>query len=91
MRALRDYINLEKELEDAKSNLALKPDFNLYDAFRIFDSNSLGYITLSDLKIGLSDIGVFSTYEELELFFNRYDRDRDGKLRFAEFSDAFSP
>lgn len=31
------------------------------------------------------------TNDELELFFSRYDKDRDGKLRFAEFCDAFTP
>jgi hypothetical protein len=69
----------------------LRYDFNLFDAFRIFDTNSQGYVTLSDLKIGLGEIGIFATYEELELFFARYDKDRDGRLRFTEFSDAFVP
>ncbi len=29
--------------------------------------------------------------EEITLFFNRWDRDRDGRLKFSEFTDAFSP
>jgi hypothetical protein len=39
----------------------------------------------------LADIGMLATYDEVELFINRYDKDRDGKLRFAEFCDAFIP
>lgn len=63
----------------------------MFDAFRIFDINSFGYITLSDLKSGLNDIGIFPSYEELELFVKRYDKNYDNKLRFTEFCDAFTP
>ena len=37
VRALKEYINLEGKLENAKINLALRYDFNLFDAFRVFD------------------------------------------------------
>jgi len=37
VNGLRDIIALERELESAKVALTLKPDFNLHDAFRIFD------------------------------------------------------
>lgn len=43
--ALREHVLLERELEDAKINLAIKPDFNLFDAFKIFDLNSNGYVS----------------------------------------------
>lgn len=33
VRAFKEQINLEKELEDAKIRLATQPDFNLMDAF----------------------------------------------------------
>jgi Ca2+-binding EF-hand superfamily protein len=36
-------------------------------------------------------MGVFASYEEIELFIKRYDKNRDGTLRFSEFSDAFIP
>jgi Ca2+-binding EF-hand superfamily protein len=91
VRTLKEHLNLEKEVESAKVNLAMKPDFNLFDAFKVFDTQSVGYLTVSDLKLGLSDIGVFATYDEVDLFFKRYDKDRDGKLRFSEFCDAIVP
>jgi len=34
---------------------------------------------------------ILPTNDELELFFQRYDKDRDGRLRFSEFCDAFMP
>ena len=46
-------IFLEKDLEAAKVNLALKHDFNTIDAFRLFDRNNLGCVTPEDLMEGL--------------------------------------
>jgi Ca2+-binding EF-hand superfamily protein len=91
VRALREQISLERELENAKIVLVQTPDFNIFDAFRIFDLDSRGWISLSDLKIGLNEIGVYPDHEELALFFKRYDKDNDGRLRFSEFSDSFTP
>jgi Ca2+-binding EF-hand superfamily protein len=63
----------------------------VFDAFRIFDVDARGWISLTDLKIGLNDIGIFPSIEELELFVKRYDKNNDLRLRFSEFSDAFTP
>ena len=91
VRALREQINLERELENAKITLVQTPDFNVFDAFRIFDMDSRGWISLTDLKIGLNEIGVYPDHEELALFFKRYDTDHDSRLRFSEFTEAFTP
>jgi len=82
---------LEKNLENAKIGLAMKLDFNLFDAFKIFDQYGHGYLSRTDLKIGLADIGIIASYDEIDLFFKRYDQDQDGKMRFSEFCDAMTP
>jgi len=91
VRGLREQISLEKDLEQAKLRLVDRYDFNLFDAFRIFDVDSRGAVNHFDLKYGLSDIGVFCTQEELDLFISRYDTNKDGRLRFSEFCEAFTP
>lgn len=91
VRALREQISLEKELENAKISLAQRADFNLYDAFRIFDIDARGYISYTDIKQGLNDIGIFPSLEELELYIKRWDKNNDHRLRFSEFSDSFIP
>ena len=40
-------------LERAKINLAMKEDFNLIDAFRVFDSEGKGWITAQQIVEGL--------------------------------------
>ena len=91
VRSLREQISLEKEIENAKISLAQRPDFNLFDAFRILDADAKGYITYTDLKEGLNAIGVFPSLEELELYIKRYDKNNDKRIRFSEFSDSFIP
>lgn len=48
----------------------------------------MGSIDHFDLKDGLASIGLFATNDELSLFIKRYDTDKNGKLRFSEFSNA---
>ena len=91
VRAMREQISHERELDTVKIALIQKSDFNLFDAFRIFDIDSRGYITMSDLRSGLNEIGIFPSTEELDLFFKRYDKNQDGRIRFSEFCDSFSP
>jgi hypothetical protein len=42
VNGLRDIISLERELESTKVSLTNKPDFNLHDAFHIFDVDHRG-------------------------------------------------
>jgi hypothetical protein len=44
-KVLKDSIFLERELESAKIELALKADFNLLDSFRLLDPLKKGYFT----------------------------------------------
>ena len=79
-------------IEASKLAVAGHADFNLFDAFRIFDVMGRGCLTLSELYNGLvKHLGLVPSQDELELFFQRYDRDMDGSLRFTEFCDAFIP
>ena len=58
---------------------------------KIFDTYNRGEVCSYDLKDGLSVIGVYPTSEEVDLFIQRYDTNKDRVLRFSEFSTAFTP
>lgn len=51
---------MERNLERAKIDLSLRTDFNLIDAFRIFDQDGKGWITASELKEGLTNFNIFA-------------------------------
>ena len=89
VHGLKEQCNLENELEAAKIQLAHKPDFNLSDAFAIFDVNRDGFITAHELHAGLAAIGAPCTLDECDIFIARYDNNGDHRLQAAELNEAF--
>lgn len=89
VHGLKDLCNLEQELESAKIALAQKHDFNLRDAFDIFDVPRYGQIDAYQLRSGLNAIGVYPSADEVDLFITRYDRDGNRRLSYHEFAEAF--
>ena len=81
--ALKNQLDLDKELEIVRENLAIKTDFNLMDAFRFFDSNGKGFITSSELDQTLRSFDIFANTTEIYLFMRRFDADGDGLLRYS--------
>lgn len=69
----------------------MRPDFNLLDFFRTFDTLGVGAVSTIELEEGMRKYGVYANREELYLFIRKYDSDKDGKLRFSDFSEAFTP
>lgn len=91
IHGLKDMCNAEQDLEQAKIALAQKHDFNLRDAFDIFDVPRYGAIDSYQLRSGLNAINVFPTSEEVDLFIQRYDGNGDRRITFYEFQKAFLP
>lgn len=71
--------------------MALRPDFTLAGAFNLFTGYSQTRLTADDLSGGVERLGVVARNEDMQLFVERYDADRDGKLGFWEFSNALMP
>lgn len=92
-KVLKENIFLERELEGAKIEVALKPDFNLLDAFKIFDTRGTGNISVQDIIMSLRDNLGFDqfTHDDVYLLFRRHDSNNDGKLNFTEFSNLILP
>ena len=91
VRMISEQVALDKNVEMAKNETVSCHDFNTYDAFRIFDIDNLGTITALDLQHGLSDIGVHVSTDDIHLFFQRFDKNRDGRLDLREFAAALTP
>ncbi|EGR34240.1 hypothetical protein IMG5_019570, partial [Ichthyophthirius multifiliis] len=91
VRSLKEFIIIDKDADELKTQLILMPDFNSEDAFRIFDKKGKGFVSKIELEINLNDIGIYPTKEEMILFFKRFDRDNDGLLKFSDFQYAILP
>jgi Ca2+-binding EF-hand superfamily protein len=79
--SLKEQIELDKQIEAAKIDLAIRVDFNLMDAFRIFDVAGKGTVTKLEVEDALARLKVYPSRDELDLFFKRYDRSGAGVLR----------
>jgi hypothetical protein len=66
---------LERELESIKIELALKPDFNFMDSFRMIDFNNKVQLNGQDLMLALKDVvGIETvTLDDIYLLFRRYE------------------
>ncbi len=42
---LKEIIFIERELESAKIELSLKPDFNMLDGFKMIDMQNKGWVS----------------------------------------------
>lgn len=92
-KVLKDNIFLERELESARIEAALKNDFNLLDAFKIFDTRGTGNVSVQDIINSLRETLGFAqfTHDDVYLLFRRHDKNQDGKLNFTEFSNVLLP
>ena len=88
---LKKLMNLEGQIESAKINLALNPDFNCEDAFGIFECNHRGFLDACDLKRGLNLLGVYPTDHEVRLLLKRFDLQKSGTINYSDFFDMIVP
>jgi len=91
VESLRDLVDLDRQLENAIKSLAMRPDFTLYDGFRVFDYDNLGFIEIDDVLEAFEVFGIYPTRDEAKLFLLRFDKNKDNKLNYAEYSEAFTP
>ena len=88
---MKKLMIVESQVEDAKIALAMNPDFNCEDAFRLFESNDKGYLDINDIKSGLNLIGLNPTKKELNLLMKRFDLQKNGFINYADFFDMVVP
>ena len=93
VKALKEIIFAEREVESTKIELALKSDFNIVDAFKMMDVRGAGAIAQQDLKDGLTQNLGFMDFssDDLYLLYRRFDRGNCGSLTFNDFNRAVLP
>jgi Ca2+-binding EF-hand superfamily protein len=90
-----DIMQVEGDLERKRRELAMRQDFNLTDAFKLFNSVKAGkrgfdvddlyYVLREHLNLGQL------TKDEVFILFYKLDRDGDGFVTYADIGRAFVP
>ena len=81
-------------MENLKIDAAVKEDFNLIDAFSLLDVNGRGYITPTDLRQALSELGIKCNIDEVELIFERFATSKGKEasiLMYSDFQELMTP
>lgn len=88
---LQKMMLVESQLEKEKIYLAEREDFNMEDAFRIFERNNKEFLTREDLIYGLKILGLEPTKLEISLLLKRFDLKDNGQLSYSDFFDMLAP
>lgn len=64
---------------------------DLQEAFRVFDVDSNGYISVDELKQVMAKLGEELSQEVLEAMIHEADVDQDGQVNYEEFVRILSP
>lgn len=84
-RAIKIIISNEIELDRLRRQLNPQHLYSGVDAFSVLDKNQDGYITIDELSELLEDCLVSVGRPELLNLFNKYDKDRDGRISYSDF------
>ena len=88
---IKQLMQAESKIEQMKIDISIRNDFNVEDAFRIFELNGRGFITEEDLKYGLNALDIYPTATETHLLLKRFDLLKEGVLNYADFFDMVTP
>ena len=73
-----DIINKESDLDRIRVELALRPDFNFVDAFKIFENTRhRGMLDCEDIKRGYKCFGMNCNNDQILLIFQRYSKNKN--------------
>ena len=87
LSTFRTHFTIEENAEMLRKRLARRPNFNVHEAFLAIDRDSNGYITKEELRRILSENGVFANERDLQFVVQRFDRNNDGRVSYAEFME----
>jgi len=88
-------LSLEETIERIQAKLEQRTpggEKHLRMAYRMFDrKKGGGGISQDEFRIACAEMGFVLTKEDVAKFYQRHDKDKDGKLNMIEFGQAMAP
>ncbi|OMJ92485.1 hypothetical protein SteCoe_4720 [Stentor coeruleus] len=87
----QEEIKITRDVERKKNELALKHDFNLTDAFRMFDPHDYGSIAITDFEDTFRFLSFNAPRDELYLLIKHFSQLQNNRLTFSDFTEILLP
>jgi len=87
LSTFRSHFTVEEQAEMLRKRLGRRPNFNVHEAFLAIDRDSNGYITRTELRNILAENRVYPSERDLMILMQRFDRNGDGRVSYAEFME----
>ena len=91
LSAFRTHFTVEENVEMTRKRLSRRPDFNIHEAYMAIDRDQNGCISRPEIRRILAENGVYATEKDLQMMVNRFDRNCDGRISYAEFMEELVP
>ena len=82
----RTHFKIESYSESLRQRLYKRPGFNLYEAFISCDLNDDGTVSREELRRLIESRGFYVSDKEVNQLVEKLDKDRDGRISYAEVS-----
>lgn len=91
LSTLRTHFTVEEQAEKLRQRLQRRPAFNVHECFLAIDRDSNGYLGRGEMRRILEENGVCASELDLQLLTQRFDRNSDGRISYAEFMEELVP
>lgn len=82
---LQSQLNIEKEIESLKEDLALRDGVSIPAVLKLFDAENTGFITVNNLQRNLPKINIANDEKTLVFLVSRYAKSNRNYIRFYIF------
>jgi len=89
--ALKEMIQIDKDVELRKNQLSLKSDFNMHDFYNVFDVENKGHFDFRHFQEVYDLFKIYPEQQLLRLAFRKIDKDLDSRITLQEFLQGLSP
>lgn len=80
-----------KEIEAIKKQLSSLPGYNAKEAFRVLDTQNIGFIDYFSIEDFLRNFGFKATKSDINSIIRRFDVTADARISFCEFIEGITP
>lgn len=88
---LRKMFFLEREVEELRQDLVLRPDFIVAQLYAFFDITGKSRVSLLEFYNGLTDLGITPNKEDLTITVKEFDKSSRGYLDYEDLFRMIAP